>query len=475
MPARGYSVSAPRKPKAKARAKQKPAATIGGIAKQMDEARLRKQVAKARAKPPKADTGDITEGTRSKPKRTEAGGVSGNPIELLKGAVRTAGRAAKDIVELPVNVVDATYQNLAADYEAIVKGDTRRARRIYEGFRDHDPFALAAQGRFKEAGHEISAHPGNFAIEAAGVKGGVGRTTTKVQRKAGVKIPTREPRKVPGSPIETPRPYSEDAITRAVQVRREKRRVTAADTARQKADALEKMDAQGRAGQIAEERAKANKIDPRRGTVKDARVRAARTSAVQQNVSEANQAAVSRRVREATGDTRRSVRGRPRGDERPTKPTAAVALAAQNIARTPAELKAYRQRIVDTYPSLSAAERKAADATIKEIDKIWGSGATTVNVAAAARGYKDVMDPIQAKLAKAGIVPEKQRVKAQRVPYGVTQMEGVVAGPKGPMRPAPPRPPAQRRARVKLAPPGPPLHVEARRAAREAEDRKSVV
>lgn len=415
--------------------------------------RLKKQVDAARATIPKP-TGPaprrvsqkqfeaLTGGPRAKDKpkipslaKAQTGGVShiGGLIDAAKGIGRVAGRAAGDIKDLPVNVIKSTVDSITA-LEQAAAGNPDKARALYEGFRDHDPLALVAQGKLKEAGHEISKHPGNFAVEVGGLKGSVGRGITRGQKALGHELPTRAPRTIPHSPISEPRPYSNDAINRAVQVKIEKRKTTMAAGLRTKADALEQMGkTNARSGEVADLRRKANKIDPTRGNAKQAKVRAARTASVQSSISEANQAATVRATREATavGKVKSKVPGFTKLVHSP-----AVTLAAQNIAHTVPEIKAYRERVAQSISSgkLDEAEVAAARSTLKELDKAIEINASPEAVAKAAAGYKAIQDPLQAKLHEAHVVKPEQTAKAIEVPYAATHMGGVKIGAKGPKR-----------------------------------------
>lgn len=426
--------------------------------------KLEVQVARERAKIKAGtstltgDTGDILKGSKVDKKderraklagaKLSAAGVSPDKGVLDKvvgaasEAVKFQHRALKDIATLPITVAQGTYENFAAIKE-MAEGNPDRARRIYEGFRDNDPFALAAQGRFKESGKSISDHPGLFAVEAAGLKSTAGRGVTKAQEKAG-KTPTkREPARDPATGFEVKRQYSRDIVTRQVQkhgvpglrnrpdspavFKGDKRAVAHAEAMRVKADSMEKSGSTS--GAINELRHAANVTDPRVTNPKQAKVAAARAADVSKIIAEKNEGKVDSAVQTALNA----------GGE---KPTAAVVLAAQRITDgTPESLAAYRSKLQQAAESgkLSDAELAANRKARSEIDKALAAKHDPANVKTAAKAVEDVLRPMQQRLVDEGILPAARARKAPLVGYAVTQMSGVRPGTKGPMRDVPGR------------------------------------
>lgn len=351
------------------------------------------------------------------------------------GAVRSAGfipdvlgglgNAVKDVVTLPKTVIQSGYQVGAAAVEAAT-GDTKRARNLIHSVKEHDPIALAAQGRVGKALDEIHAHPGLSALELYGVKGGVGKGVTKAERAVGKNPTLRAPAHFPNSPVSQRRVYTEDAFQRGIDKVREKQKIGKADAMRAEADHLERQDAGAHGSRITELRAKANQKDPRILSGAHVKVRAARSASTGRTVSEANQAATSRAVRSAI---------KPATGRR-AKPTAAHTLVAQAIVKTGSrdELLAYRKQLSDAYPNLSHAEQAANRHHQEQIDKALKADVPAAEVAKGVAGYKAVADPLQAKLVTEGILPAERAAKAKLVPYAVQHMDGVKPGPKGPVR-----------------------------------------
>lgn len=351
------------------------------------------------------------------------------------GAVRQAGfipdvlgglgNAVKDVVTLPKTVIQSGYQVGAAGVEAAT-GDTKRARNLISSVKEHDPIALAVQGRFGKSLDEIHAHPGLSALELYGVKGGVGKGITKAERAVGKNPTLRAPAHFPNSPITQRRVHSEDAFQRGIDKVREKQKIDKADAMRAEADHLERQDAGAHGSRITELRAKANQKDPRILSGAHVKVRAARSASTGRTVSEANQAATSRAVRSAI---------KPATGRR-AKPTAAHTLAAQAIVKSGSrdELIAYRKQLSKAYKGLSHAEQVANRRHQEQIDKALKADVPAAEVAKGVAGYKAVADPLQAKLVTEGILPAERAAKAKLVPYAVQHMEGVTPGLRGPVR-----------------------------------------
>lgn len=354
--------------------------------------------------------------------------------DVGKGTLKVGGKIVKDIRDTVINAPSDFYEIGASGYESVVKGDNTRRDRIIKGFREHDPIILGLRGKFKEAGKAIEEHPGNFLLELGGLKGGAGRGTTRVQRAAGKKMPTRAPGRVPGTNLEKPRPYSQDAINRAVQVKRETKRTKVATDLRKQADELERLDPVANRHDIVASREKADRVDPTRLKPSYAKKRAARRASLDQAIAERHAADAQKAYRMevagalSTGKTRVT-----RKPSTKTSPNAAVNLAAQDVARTPAELAAYRKQIADNFENLTPSERVEARTTLDEIDKAlketdWSK------VDTAAEGYGRVMKPIQEGLHEAGVLAPDQTAKAALTPYSVTHHPDVVPGSARPKR-----------------------------------------
>jgi hypothetical protein len=410
--------------------------------------RLRKQIAAARANPPKVDTSDITKGlpvktavaahqkklalTTKRGQKYKGPTTAGFLPDVGEGVLN----AAKDFLYLPKTVVQSGYEMGAAAAEAAT-GDTKRARALITGVRQHDPLYLGgdaliklAKGDSKGAAHsgrkaldEAHKHPGLTVLELYGAKGAIGKGATRVETRLTGKDPTVRPAAAfPNSPVEIPRTYSKDAFQRAGQKLNERHRVQTADARRAEAARLEQKAPGFHAERIAELRAKANAIDPRIAKPHQVKIRAARSAQVGRNVSEANQAAVAKKVRLAI---------KPKKG----KPTAAHTLTAQQIIDgTPADLAAYRQELSLRHDTLSEAGKVANRRLQAQLDKAMKGEVDPAQLQAAADAYKAIADPLQEKLVEAGVLPKSQARKAKLTPYAVRRMEGVVPGEKGPVR-----------------------------------------
>lgn len=385
------------------------------------------------------------------PDKGQTGGVSDIGLGHVKANVSSAlhflGRAGGDVRDTVVHLPANTYEPFAALKEAVVDHDRSRAQRFRAGFIEHDPLYLAGDAAVKavsgdskgareaigKAGHEINQHPGNFALEVGGLKGGLGRGTTRVQKALGKEMPVRAPKVVPHTNIATPRPYSKDAMNRAVQVGVEKHRVKRTADLRTMADELERQDPVGNRHDIAAARVKANELDPTRAGNKQAKVRAARRFSLDRSIDESRQAGLMKDLRLAT-----TVGGKPRRFRKGgAKASTATVLHAQNIARSLEEVQNYRDRVAANYHNLSPAERASASKTLDELDAVLAAKPDELVTAAQSAAFKDIQHPLTERLHEIGVIKREQTAKATEVPYAVTHMDDVVPGKVAPHRETP--------------------------------------
>lgn len=483
MPARGYSVT-PRKKRPERKPKVRVAPTLdqrrGQSAKRAEskvvvvkvkpkrdrdktigevaaEQRLKTQVAAARKRPQRADTGDILKGTR-KPKRSADAlkrelegtgqitkgsealakrvvkspsglGISVRAAGLIPGVGKLIERGVKDVINLPAQAVPSLYVPVAAAVEA-AKGRPERAKKLGKDIQETDPLYATGEAAvklatgdtkgagksIKRAGKLASEHPGFTAVEAMGVKGTIGRGATRVQRAAGKNPTRRAPAVLPGSDIKQTRAYSKDAFTRQGQKMTERNRIKRAEQRRAEAAAMEKRDPGRHADRIDELRAEADRIDPRRVRDTEIRKRAAERVAVNEQIRRENRTRVARETREAISP--RPARLRPR-----RKATAADTLAIQAITDTsPADLAKYKREIAAEYEGLSNAGRKANRRLQSEIQKALDANPDPAALRESARRYAEIMRPRTKALIERGMLPAASADKAPLVPYAVRRM-----------------------------------------------------
>lgn len=137
-----------------------------------------------------------------------------------------------DTKELVTGTPASVYLTAHAGVQA-AKGHPGEAKKLWKNFKDTDALALAAQGKFKEAGKAAFERPVSTGLELSGVRAGIGRTAGAAARKA----PSAAIRKagfteradlrlykgsLPGEGPAIGRRYSKDLITKGVQVAVEK-------------------------------------------------------------------------------------------------------------------------------------------------------------------------------------------------------------------------------------------------------------
>jgi hypothetical protein len=405
-------------------------------------ARVQKQVAAARKRPPKADTGDVRKGTRKTAKRSgdslkrelegrgllakvsaKAGdialkhpqiGAAVKAAEVIPGLRGLEERFVKDIVNLPAQAVPSVYVPVAAAVEA-VKGRPGRARKFAKDIKESDPIYNLATGKPKKALKLAKEHPGFTAVEVAGAKGTVGRGATRVQRRVTKREPTaRDAAVLPGTDLKQPRAYSKDAFTRAGQKMREKDRIKGAERRRREAAALERQDPGRHTDRIDALRAQADKVDPRIMSESEVRKRAAERVAVNEQVRRENRLKVGEEVGRAL---------RVRAGKRTVKPSAATTLAAQNIVdMTPGDLAKYKAEVASQYEGLGEAGRKVNRQLQRDIQKAIDEGVEPQTLRAQAKAYGEIMRPRTQALVDRGMLPAGSADKAPLVPYAVRRM-----------------------------------------------------
>lgn len=474
MPARGYSVSAPRKPRAKARPKPvvvPPSEATGERAavrsnsKRRLEAQVKTQRAKVKAGTGvKGDTGDVLKGAKVKrkpepgalKKELEGRGflakaskvVGEHVVELphIKTALKAAGvvpglgdldrRYIKDLINLPAQAIPSAYVPVASVVEA-AKGRPQRAVQFAKDVKESDPVVNLVTGHPKKALELAKEHPGFTAVEVAGLKGSVGRGVTRVQRVAGRRPGVRPSAKLPGTTLEQPREYSRDAFARARQKRSDKAAAARAARLRTMAKGLEDKDPGAHSDRIDELRSSATKgrvsrlpnprlgvegetmrpgrlADPERMTDQEVRRRAAERVAVNEQVRRENRQKVGAEVKRAL------VVKTPVGK---AKPSAATTLAIQNITdRSPTDLAAYKREIASQFEGLGAEGRRVNRRLQAEIQKAIDKHPDPAALQHQIQAYGDIMRPRTQALVDRGMLPKESADKAPLVPYAVRKM-----------------------------------------------------
>jgi hypothetical protein len=154
------------------------------------------------------------------------------------------GRAGKEILDIVANAPTSAYMAGDAAVSA-AKGDSRKAKKLWQDFKDTSAVSAAVSGNLKEAAKRTAERPITTALELSGAKALVGRTGGAVARKGAVPgpkgfrtkvksagsterpnlrlYPDRIDREVPGGGPRERRDYSRDIINKGVQVALEKR------------------------------------------------------------------------------------------------------------------------------------------------------------------------------------------------------------------------------------------------------------
>jgi hypothetical protein len=173
---------------------------------------------------------------------------------------KLAGRAFKDVVNVPAQAIPSAYVPLAGSWEAL-HGHPQRLRQFLKAVDTKDPAyntgaaaidALAgdtkgAAGRLHAAKKSAIEHPGIAVMEAVGVRGGLGRGASAGLRGAGrvtgserlynVGSTHRAPKTLPGSDIVQRQRYSRDLLIKQVERHRERVAQRKADELRAQAKA----------------------------------------------------------------------------------------------------------------------------------------------------------------------------------------------------------------------------------------------
>jgi hypothetical protein len=142
------------------------------------------------------------------------------------------GNILKDTKELVTGTPASLYLTAHAGVKA-AEGHPQEIKKLFKDFKNTDALALAAQGRFKEAGKAAYNRPVSTGLELSGIKAGLGRTAgaaarhapSETVRRAG--STERAPLRLykdsrPGEGPAIARRYSKDLTNKGIQVAVEK-------------------------------------------------------------------------------------------------------------------------------------------------------------------------------------------------------------------------------------------------------------
>lgn len=290
----------------------------------------------------------------------------------VKAVSQTGTNLGKDAIDLTANAIPSAYYV----GKNVVEGHPDRAAK------------MLAQPYIDTAKHPLQSlkdHPLQTVLLASGVEGAVGHgvgkalrvAPSKTLRKAGSTARPAADRVVPGTGLKVEGRYSKDSIKKGVQV--------------------------------ASDKARGRKSDkPLQMTNRQIKKRLDTRVAVNEDVRRVNRTLTDKRSRKAAGK----------------KPTAAVTLTAQNVIDgTLADLKAYRREVAANPPSSAAERRQHAD-TLKMLDEAIAKHDEGA-VKTAAEQMKAQSVPVQARLAKTGLVDAAQAERARLMPYALRKMGAV--------------------------------------------------
>jgi hypothetical protein len=346
-----------------------------------------------------------------------------------QGALRAAGvpqlgspklqkNLTKDLVDMPAQAIPSAYALGAGAVEA-AQGRPQRIKKLGKTYAKTDPVALAAQGKFKEAGKQVEKHPG-LAIASAygtgaavsrvagsGVRGAAKVAPTKRARKTLRRVGTtkRAPRVAPGTGIKEQRTYSKGLGGKAVQVAVEQTRVRSARRLRKKAKKTRDPDKK------AALRDQANRNDPRI----------------------MSPAQINRRVDEREGmaharqQKHRAQAVREADKTLPKKRADISLLAAQGVTKASRKgLEKLKRELDAEYKKLPRQDkaRRSANRRLQKqvVAALQGKKTDFEAIQKGAKDYAAVVGPKQKELVRRGVLaPESERM-AKLIPVAVKEM-----------------------------------------------------
>lgn len=353
-------------------------------------------------------------------------------------------RGAKDLINFPAQAIPSVYVPVAGAVEA-AKGDSSRLKKLAKDIDEGDPLynlgaaaveaaggdSKSAKKRLKQAGEAAYEHPGFAALEAVGVKGATGRTTSRglrgggrVVRKAGQATGSkrveaagekirkagsteRAPRRVPGTAIVEERSYSRDSFTKAGQIVQEKSDRRATKRLRTQA---QRAESHGHTDEAQALREKAARRDPDRVSEQEIKRRVDERMQVNEDTRRRHRA-------QATKQARKVVK-------RAKREKGALSVVAQRIARADKDdLRAYVRELASEFDGLSPSGKRANKQLRRRLQEVIDDPrADMARLEAAAREYAEVVGPLQGRLVKRKLLAEGQADKAARIPFAVRRL-----------------------------------------------------
>lgn len=313
-------------------------------------------------------------------------GLSGSGVAKWVG--KEVGRAGNDVVDLAANAIPSLY---VPTKEAVTGHPVKAAEMVAKPFIDTAKDPIGSAGK----------HPLATLLIARGGEGAVGHGIGKALRTA---------------PSKT--------LKRAGSIERGTATVRGANT-HMTEDRLYGKDALVKAGQVFADKRRARKGgEPggRKGSAMsgpEIKRRTNELSSASQDIQRLNRGNV---VHE--GRTILAQRG-PMAKLRGNRATAAVTLAAQHIADTPAELRAYMAHLENTSHSLTGDKLRRNKQTRRDIQRALRRGRPK-NAEQAAK-YAELNVRLQKQLAELDIIDPKQMEQARLMAYATSPVKGMGA------------------------------------------------
>jgi hypothetical protein len=332
------------------------------------------------------------------------GGYNGDP---LKDTKTFFSRAATDVQDTIANAPESLYLLGSATAEW-AKGNDKPIKDLGNNLLKTDPFLLAIQGKFEEAGKSIIEHPGSFAIEVGTLGRGAGLKLGMLGRRGllgpSLKAITKErrvPATYPNSPITEVRPVSKDLFAAIAQKSQDAKNIKDSDALRaQAAKGLRHL----RQGLIDV----ADRKDPR--IISNTSLK----RLVNENVSMGQD--LSRDVRNSHIRVVNKI-------EKGTTPF--TSMIAQGIVKPTLESitrKIQEMKAADSLGSLSKTQKIRISENVAEMEKALPNF-NPIKEQKIAAIYKESMDAAQKDAVDKGILTQAEVNAGNLQPYAISQME----------------------------------------------------
>lgn len=326
---------------------------------------------------------------------------------LPKVGTDLLANAATDALSIPANAVPSAFLTGRAAYK-VTRGDNSEAKALVKSFKDHDPIALAVQGKFGKALKEANERPVSLGLEIAGGISAAGRASGAAGRRAPVRVirnaasTQRRPVRLQGHLVEDRR-YSKDLTRKTFQVAADRRNA-------KKYGELGRS--QSKAG-----RKVARLVDEEVSIIEGAR-RTNRDRLIHENLPRSS-VKLSRKTqfKHELSDTERSLLG----------------LVADRTVRSPAtfrmDLYKHGQRLVAARKRLEAEPNPRRDkleanqTQLDDIARVLKANVDPNKLFAAAAKYEKDYAPIEAGLVERGVLEATRANKSKLVPYAIAHMD----------------------------------------------------